>query len=163
MTPQRRARIAALVGMAMLTALIPTAVAGQVAMTLIHDIQGSGLATPVSGQTFTVQGVVVGDFQGIGGLGGFYLQEEAADHDADPATSEGIFVFSSTAVSVGDVVQLTGTAGEFPIPLNTGTTQLSSVTGLSILASGVAVEPILISLPVPDADHFERYEGMLVA
>jgi hypothetical protein len=149
--------------MAMLTTLIPTAVAGQVAITLIHDIQGSGLATPVTGQTFTVQGVVVGDFQGTGGLGGFYLQEEAADHDADPATSEGIFVFSSTAVSVGDVVQLTGTAGEFPIPLNTGTTQLSSVTGLSIVQSGVAVEPILISLPVPDADHFERYEGMLVA
>jgi hypothetical protein len=106
----------------------------------------------------------VGDFQGAGGLGGFYLQEESADHDADPATSEGIFVFSSTAVSVGDVVQLTGTAGEFPVsPVNTGTTQLGSVSGLSILQSGVAVDPILISLPVPDADFFERYEGMLVA
>ena len=150
--------------MAMLAALIPTAAAGQVAITLIHDIQGTGLATPVTGQTFTVQGVVVGDFQGTGGLGGFYLQEEATDHDADPATSEGIFVFSSTAVSVGDRVQLTGTASEFPAtPVNTGTTQLGGVSGLTILGSGVAIEPLLISLPVPDADHLERFEGMLVA
>ena len=164
MTPQRRVRIAALVGIAMLTALMPTAATGQVVITPIHDIQGSGLATPVNNQFFTVQGVVVGDFQGTGGLGGFYLQEETVDHDGDQATSEGIFVFSSTAVSVGDVVRLTGRANEFPAtPVNTGTTQLSSVSDLSILQSGVAVDPILISLPVPDADHFERYEGMLVA
>src|SRR5688500_8682381 len=106
MRPQRRIGIAALVGMAMLTALIPMAATGQVAITLIHDIQGSGLATPVNNQFFTVQGVVVCDFQATRGLGGFYLQEEAVDHDADPLTSEGIFVFSSTAVAAGDLVQL---------------------------------------------------------
>jgi predicted extracellular nuclease len=152
---QRRIRIAALVGIAMLTALLPTGAAGQT-FTPIHDIQGSGLATPVNNQFFTVQAVVVGDFQ-VGGVGGFYLQEEAADHDADPLTSEGIFVFSSTAVAAGDVVQLTGRAGEFG-----GQTQLSSVTGLSILQSGVVIDPTPISLPVADANDFERYEGMLV-
>jgi predicted extracellular nuclease len=152
---QRRIRIAALVGIAMLTALLPTGAAGQT-FTPIHDIQGSGLATPVNNQFFTVQAVVVGDFQ-VGGIGGFYLQEEAADHDADPLTSEGIFVFSSTAVAAGDVVQLTGRAGEFG-----GQTQLSSVTGLSILQSGVVIDPTPISLPVADANEFERYEGMLV-
>jgi predicted extracellular nuclease len=139
----------------MLTALLPTGAAGQT-FTPIHDIQGSGLATPVNNQFFTVQAVVVGDFQ-VGGIGGFYLQEEAADHDADPLTSEGIFVFSSTAVAAGDVVQLTGRAGEFG-----GQTQLSSVTGLSILQSGVVIDPTPISLPVADANEFERYEGMLV-
>jgi predicted extracellular nuclease len=152
---QRRIRIAALVGIAMLTALLPTGAAGQT-FTPIHDIQGSGLATPVNNQFFTVQAVVVGDFQ-VGGIGGFYLQEEAADHDADPLTSEGIFVFSSTAVAAGDLVQLTGRAGEFG-----GQTQLSSVTGLSILQSGVVIDPTPISLPVADANEFERYEGMLV-
>jgi predicted extracellular nuclease len=139
----------------MLTALLPTGAAGQT-FTPIHDIQGSGLATPVNNQFFTVQAVVVGDFQ-VGGIGGFYLQEEAADHDADPLTSEGIFVFSSTAVAAGDLVQLTGRAGEFG-----GQTQLSSVTGLSILQSGVVIDPTPISLPVADANEFERYEGMLV-
>jgi len=157
--PQRRVSIAALIGMTMLTALIPTVAAGQ-AITLIHDIQGSGLATPVNGQFFTVQAVVVGDFQATGGLGGFYLQEEAVDHDADPATSEGIFVFSSTPVAAGDLVQLTGRAGEFPTV--NPQTQLSSVSGLSILASGVSIDPTPISLPVGDANQFERYEGMLV-
>ena len=156
MKSQKRIRIAALVGMAILTALIPTAASGQ-AITMIHDIQGPGLTTPVSGQTFTVQAVVVGDFQATGGLGGFYLQEEAVDHDADPLTSEGIFVFSSTAVAAGDLVQLTGSATEFG-----GQTQLSSISGLTILGSGVSINSTPISLPVADATEFERYEGMLV-
>ena len=58
----------------------------------------------------TVEGVVVGDFQaqGSGELRGFFLQEEDADADADPQTSEGIFVFCSacpTAVAEGQRVQ----------------------------------------------------------
>src|SRR5262249_39919143 len=64
-------------------------------ITKISAVQGSGSATPLSGQTVTVEAIVVGDYQGQGGteLQGFFLQEEDADADADPATSEGIFVF----------------------------------------------------------------------
>ena len=43
----------------------------------------------------TIEGVVVGDYQGPGQFSGFYVQEEDADADADPATSEGIFVFNT--------------------------------------------------------------------
>ena len=51
---------------------------------MIHDIQGNGAATPVPGRLLTIQAVVVGDYQGSGGLGGYYVQEEDADVDADP-------------------------------------------------------------------------------
>ena len=68
--------------------------------------------------TFTVEAIVVGDYQaqGSGRLRGFFVQEEDADADADPATSEGIFVFCTTcpvAVNVGDKVRVTGTSSEF--------------------------------------------------
>ena len=59
----------------------------------IHAVQGSGAATPMNGAVVTIEGVVVGDYQGPGEFNGYYLQEEAADVDADPLTSEGIFVF----------------------------------------------------------------------
>ena len=49
-------------------------------------------------------------------FGGFYLQEEAADADANPATSEGIFVFSTASAPTsrpGDLVRVRGTVAEF--------------------------------------------------
>ena len=62
----------------------------------------------------SIEGVVVGDYQATGEFGGFYVQEQDSDADADPATSEGIFVFSTlTNVSVGDVVRVRGTVTEF--------------------------------------------------
>ena len=72
-----------------------------VGLTFIHDVQGNGAATPIPGATVAVEGVVVGDFQGSGQLQGFFLQEEDADADADPNTSEGIFVFCSSVPDGG--------------------------------------------------------------
>ena len=74
-----------------------------------HDVgavQGSGFSTPVAGQEVSVRGVVVGD---VPGIGGFYLQD---DGDGDAATSDGIFVATSTAVGLGDTVAVAGTASE---------------------------------------------------
>lgn len=80
---------------------------------LIHQVQGSGPASPMAGSVVTVRAVVVGDFQGEGELSGFFLQEEDADVNADPATSEGIFVYhAATDVNVGDLVEATGTVQE---------------------------------------------------
>jgi predicted extracellular nuclease len=84
--------------------------------TLIHDVQGNGAASPLVGNTVTIEGVVVGDFQSPGGLGGFFVQEEDADADADVATSEGIFVFdggSPVNVASGDLVRVSGQVAEF--------------------------------------------------
>ena len=81
---------------------------------------------------------MVGDYQtqGSGQLRGFFIQEEDADADADPATSEGIFVFCSacpTPVSVGDKVRVTGASSDF-----FGMSQLSATTAasVSVLSSG---------------------------
>ena len=54
----------------------------------------------------TVEGVVVGDYEGAGQFGGFYLEEEDADRTPIPTTSEGIFVFSSSPVNAGDRVRV---------------------------------------------------------
>ena len=82
-----------------------------VSVVRIHAVQGSG-DTAAAG-TFTIEGIVVGDYQaqGSGQLRGFFVQEEDADADLDPATSEGLFVFCGacpTAVAVGDAVRVTG-------------------------------------------------------
>ena len=144
--------------------------------TLISTIQGSGDASTIAGNIVTIEAVVVGDFQDGDSdngrnLRGFFVQEEDADADGDAATSEGLFVFEGgafmTDVNVGDVVQITGTVGEF-----FGQTQLSSVTNITVVSSGNALPTAAqISLPtagtaveqgggiIPD---LEQYEGMLV-
>ena len=60
---------------------------------MIHDVQGSGTSVTRPGEATRVEGIVVGDYQGGDELSGFFIQEEDADADADPLTSEGIFVF----------------------------------------------------------------------
>jgi predicted extracellular nuclease len=161
MTPPTRAKIGKMLVFATIMALLPLAAAGSVVITKISAIQGSGPSTPIPGAMVTVQAVVVGDFQGndFAGaqLGGFYLQEEPADEDGDPLTSEGIFVFTSTAVEVGDLVMVSGRAGEFG-----GQTQLSSVTNVTVVGEADPVIPTVVSLPMSTATDFERYEGMLV-
>ncbi len=131
---------------------------------LIHDIQGSSETPNSVGSTVAIRGIVVGDFQGSAGLSGFFVEEEQSDQDADPATSEGIFVFDSSApavnVNVGDQVTVLGTVSN-----NFGLTQLTSPT-VTVNSTGNALPaPVTISLPVstsPAAD-LERYEGMYVA
>ena len=66
--------------------------------TFIHDVQGDGLTSPITNQVVEIQGVVIGAFPGSTGFQGLHVQEEDADADADPATSEGIFFFDPTAV-----------------------------------------------------------------
>ncbi len=133
-----------------------TLVCGEPA-TYIHEIQGSGTSAALTG-TRTIEGVVVGDYQAAGQFGGYYLQEEDADADTDPATSEGIFVFNtSTPVHLGDTVRVRGTAGEF-----SGLTQLSSVTSTAICSTGDTVTPSPVSLPVADVSDWERLEGMSI-
>ena len=138
--------------------------------TLIHEIQGSGLTSPLAGTEVKIEGIVVGDFQNNGSaddgdLNGFFVQEEDADADADAATSEGIFIFAPGAVDVatGDVVRVVGTAVDFPANNATPVTELTSVGGVLVCDSGVALPAATtVTLPVSDISDFERYEGMLV-
>jgi uncharacterized protein len=135
------------------------------ASTPIHDVQGNGAATPVAGQVVVVDGVVVGDYQGAtgsGDLGGFYLQEPDADVDADPQTSEGIFVSDADAtpeVSVGDLVRLRGTAGE-----GFGQTQIGGVNGAIVCSNGATLPGAAqVDLPAATGTALEPFEGMRVS
>lgn len=130
--------------------------------TLIHDIQGTGTQTTMAGQTRTVEGVVVGDYQATTQFRGYHLQEEVADADSDPATSEGLFVFSTVAVNAGDLVRVSGTVSEFP-PGLTPNTQLGSVTRVLICSSGNSVTLTDVDLPIASVSDFERYESMLIS
>lgn len=127
--------------------------------TLIHDIQGSGSVSPLDGSEVIIEGVVIADYQADGQLGGFFVQEEDAEADADPASSEGIFVFdTANNVNVGDVVRLQGTVGDF-----FGLTQISAVSGQTICATGASVTASSLTLPISSLDAYESVEGMLVA
>jgi len=95
--------------------------------TFIHDIQGAAHISPLNGQT-------LGDVPGIVTAkrpNGFNLQDP--NPDSDPATSEGIFVFTGsapTSVSIGDAVRVKATVTEFrpggATTANLTTTELAS-------------------------------------
>lgn len=135
------------------------------AATPVSAVQGAGTTSPLAGTTVTVEGVVVGDFEGSTGLRGFALQEADAGTDADPATSEGIFVFDSAnrdLVAEGDRVRVTGTVSEFGDP---GVTLTELTLGtVAVCASGVPLPTAAApTLPLATPDALERYEGMRVA
>ncbi len=135
-------------------------------ITRIHDVQGNGAATPIPGATVTVEGVVTADFQGTN-IQGFFLQEEDADADADPATSEGIFVFCGgcpTPVAEGQRVRATGTVSEFNL-----LTEITASTAPSVVVTNAGnnlaqVTPATIDLPIAGDvnDFYEAREGMKV-
>ncbi|MEP0806352.1 MAG: Ig-like domain-containing protein, partial [Chloroflexota bacterium] len=134
------------------------------AYTPIYAIQGSGLSAAITG-TVTTQGVVVGDFEGTASASGFYLQDLTGD--GDPATSDGIFVYtgSSNLVSAGQVVRVTGYARERfnQTTLNGSNSNTAAVPAANIVQCGSgAVAPVDVTLPVTSINDFERYEGMLV-
>jgi predicted extracellular nuclease len=122
----------------------------------VPAIQGSGPTAAITGAV-TTQGIVIGDYEGPApALRGFYIQDPLGD--GDTRTSDGIFVFNGNndTVNVGDVVRVTGTAGEFQ-----GQTQIASVTAIEKCGTG-SVDPVDVYLPLASADDLERTESMLV-
>ncbi|WP_234996552.1 ExeM/NucH family extracellular endonuclease [Demequina sp. NBRC 110054] len=132
---------------------------GEAETVFLHDVQGTGGDSPLVGQTVTVEAVVVGDYEGASPeLGGFFLQEEDADADADDSTSEGVFVYngSSDSVSLGDHVKVTGTVSEYY-----SNTQINA-TSIEVIETGVALPTAAtIEFPVSSLDDLEAYEGMV--
>ena len=126
-----------------------------------YTIQGSGntVATPGS---VTTEGVVVRDLEGAtnaGGFQGFYIQDAVGDGDA--ATSDGLFVFNgnNNTVDAGDVVRVTGNAGE-----SSGQTQVSATSIAKCGTGTVAATDVEFPVPQPVAGvaYLERFEGMHV-
>lgn len=150
-------------------------------ITPIHEIQGPGAESPLTGQTVTIEGVVTGIDDEIGvSFGenntirrfpedaGIFVQEEAADVDQNPDTSEGVFVGfvrDRDAYEPGDVVRINGRVGE-----KFGQTILSETINQEPQKVGTAPvpDPVGIEADLAEAQdtathpYYETLEGMRV-
>jgi len=110
--------------------------------TLIREIQGTSHISPkVNTSVSSVPGVVTARRSN-----GFWMQDAAPD--ADDSTSEGIFVFTSTApiatLVPGVTVKVSGTVTEFrPGGASSSGLTLTQITGPTVTITGLA------SLPAP--------------
>jgi len=134
-----------------------------------HDVQGNGTESPLAGKKAAVRGIVTGRrFNN-----GFFIQtpDAFAALEGDPATSEGLFVFTSTAptVNVGDDVLVTGTVTEFvpsADPRQPPVTEIVSPV-IDVRATGQPL-PSVVTLtashlsPSGGPLQLEPYEGMRV-
>lgn len=135
----------------------------------IHAIQGTGapIAVPFA---VDVSAIVTCLFTTADVVSGFWVQEEDADADGNPLTSEGIFAKCGsrcpTGLRVGDLVRVVGTAGEAFT-----TTQIDATVtngAVTILSSGNPLpSPIPLTLPASGStgafSTFAHVEGMLVS
>lgn len=160
-------------------------------LTPIHAVQGSGMYSPINGSTVTVKAIVVGRDDEVGaGFGtgntittyptdrGFFLQEEAADVDADPLTSEGIFVGLASAATalpaLGDIVQVTGTVKDTTSAPAFGQTRIEASSYTVVSSGNPLPTPVTIDVTSaggqsitgpaanPTRSYYETLEGMRV-
>jgi predicted extracellular nuclease len=136
------------VSFVLLAAMVPTLAYGNGAPVRIHDIQGAAHTSPLAGQSVSgVVGIVTAKLSN-----GFYMQDPSPD--GDDATSEGIFVFTSTlpTVNVGDAVQVSGTVSEFrpggPSSANLTTTEIGNPgRTIVVLSSGNPLPaPVIVGI-----------------
>ena len=130
-------------------------------LTPIYLIQGNGSSTPLPRKRVSTFGLVSGVQSN-----GFYLQDPTGD--GDPQSSDGIFVYTSSApkVKTGECI-LVGSAEATEYYEKTELTTPRSLKTLSIDLCGdgsLAAAPA--PLPAPNVDPeslLEQFEGMLVA
>lgn len=146
-----------------------TIVNDDITLTPIHDIQGPGAASPLVGSSIHTRGIVTGLKSN-----GFFMQEPDASVDANPLTSEGVFVFTSAAppasAAIGNLVQVAATVVEF-VPatdlFQPPLTELSFATVTQISVGNPLPAPIPLTTTFPDPaggyDQLERLEGMRVS
>ncbi|WP_317929445.1 ExeM/NucH family extracellular endonuclease [Halioxenophilus sp. WMMB6] len=122
--------------------------------TLISTVQGSGSAVAVAGAV-VVEGIVTAFNEG-----GFFLQEEPSDSDADSTTSEGIFIFSlaTDSVAVGDLVRVLGDTTEY-----FGNSEIAAQSLLNCGLAGESISPVTIPMPYAGILDLESVEGMVAA
>ncbi|MGW2724948.1 endonuclease/exonuclease/phosphatase family protein [Streptomyces sp. NPDC001492] len=108
----------------------------------IHDIQGSTRISPYAGQKVTDVAGIVTAVRTYGSSRGFWIQDP--NPDDNPATSEGVFVFTSSTpkAAVGDSVTVTGTVSEYvPGGASSGNQSVTEITKPTIttVSTGNAV------------------------
>jgi len=134
----------------------------------IHAIQGSGERSPVEGQPVATTGIVTGRKNN-----GFFIQTPDGEDDGDPATSEGLFVFTSSApsadVAVGNQVLVQGTVTEYvptADPLQLPLTQITNASVVKLSEGHALPAAIVLTSDLPNATgglgQLEHLEGMRV-
>ena len=121
--------------------------------TLISAIQGSESSSAEVGNNVIIEAIVTGTR-----AGGFFVQEEASDYDADDATSEGLFVEGSVDVETGNLVRFYGEVEE-----NYGMTTLAMDSDVAALDCGTADAVAAVELSMPYELDLETVEGMVVS
>jgi len=138
---------------------------------LISDVQGDKNVSPDEREYVRVSGVVTARLRG-----GFFIQTPDDKVDANPNTSEGIYVYTRTEPSaeatIGNLISVTGDVEEFrpkQEPLSLPITEISMQKGRDLIqveSKGNALpKPIVLS---PNdfksnlIDALEKYEGMRV-
>lgn len=135
----------------------------------IAAVQGAGDRSPLVNEAVSVSGVVTARIRT-----GFFLQTPDDKADTDPATSEGIFVFtkSEPAAAVGDLVTVTGSVEEYRPrnePNSLTVTEISHRIGqdtLKIISKGNTLpKPVELAAAEFEANtigQLEKFEGMRV-
>lgn len=137
---------------------------------LICDIQGDKNVSPYAKETARVNGIVTARIKN-----GFFIQMADDKGDKNPATSDGIFVFTNSepdeGAAIGNLVSVTGYIDEYTPrgPVSLSITQISMTKGrdmIQVLSKNNPLpKPIILSpgdfLPAT-IDQLERYESMRV-
>ncbi|WP_030746190.1 endonuclease/exonuclease/phosphatase family protein [Streptomyces griseus] len=155
----RTAAVSAVVAAALAAGLLAgsqSAAADTEAAVRIHDIQGTTRVSPLAGKQVTgVTGIVTG-VRTYGSSRGFWMQDPQGDDD--PATSEGLFVFTSSSpkVAVGDAVSVNGTVTEYVVGgLTSGNQSLTQLSRpqVTVVSQGNEVPAPVTIAPwsVPDS------------
>ncbi len=134
----------------------------------VHDIQGPGASSPLAGQTVVTSAIVTARRNN-----GFFIQMPDAEADANPLTSEGVFVFTGAAppadAAIGNRVQVRGTVQEYvpsADPAQPPLTELGSPVVTLVSSGNPLPAPFALTAGFPDPDgafdQLERLEGMRV-
>ncbi|QDS35612.1 chitobiase/beta-hexosaminidase C-terminal domain-containing protein [Brevibacillus brevis] len=125
----------------------------------IHDIQGTSHRSPMAdGTVNNVPGIVTAIVRSGSNVQGFYMQDPQPD--ADPFTSEGIYIYEpKAAVNPGDEVTVSGTVKEY-VPSNRAGTDLTQTqidaTNVVIGTRKTLPEPLILG-----KDSYEYPKGII--
>ena len=137
----------------------------------ISEVQGEKVVSPYAGKTARLSGVVTARTRS-----GFYIQTPDDKTDNNPATSEGIFVFTKTEpgadATIGNLISVTGDVTEFipkQEPASLPVTELSMQKErdeIKVISKNNALpKPAVLTLEdfkSNQIDELEKYEGMRV-
>ncbi len=135
----------------------------------IHDIQGRDARSPFEGSLVATSGVVTGRKSN-----GFFIQTPEGATDADPATSEGLFIFTgntpATNLTPGTLVSVSGRVIEFVPAADPSSPPLTEIGETPVVSVRGAGMPLPVPAEIRSGDvapsgghgQLERLEGMRV-